>query len=239
MSDTQGFELAEPADLLRQVVVGLPIGPRCEIDNALPTGVANKLTVEPRPALGLDLAVQAATDVTIGARTELLRDKILRPRPHAFADVVPRDDEVLRVVGTAAQNDVDVRVVGVPVIDPDPVELGAEVLLDLTHEIAREALQVGHLRGVFGRNDEPEMMPVVFAAFGELFHIGFVGLGTEHARLLAVARHTLTLQIVEMRTERRAAGAVPDDPRLDGGEPRAAGQQPVGLHAGDTAAAEA
>src|SRR3954471_17070935 len=86
MSDTQGFELAEPADLLRQIVVGLPIGLRCEIDNALPTGVANKLTVEPRPALGLDLAVQAATDVTIGARTELLRDKILRPRPHAFAD---------------------------------------------------------------------------------------------------------------------------------------------------------
>ena len=50
------------------------------------------------------------------------------------------------VVGAAAQDDVDVRVVGVPVIDPDPVEFGAEVLLDLAHEVAREALQVGHLR---------------------------------------------------------------------------------------------
>ena len=63
MSDAQGFELAEPADLLRQVVVGLPIGLRREIDDALPTGIADKLTVEPCPALGLDLAVEAATDV--------------------------------------------------------------------------------------------------------------------------------------------------------------------------------
>ena len=62
----------------------------------MPAGVADKLAVEPCPALGLDLALEAATDVEVGARPELLRDEILRPRPHALADVVPRDDEVLR-----------------------------------------------------------------------------------------------------------------------------------------------
>ena len=82
-------------------------------------------------------------------------------------------------------------------------------------------------------------MPVVLAAFGELFHIGVVALGTEHARFLAVLRHALAAQIIEMRIERCAAGAVADDPRLDGGEPRAARQQPIGLHAGDTAATKA
>ena len=102
--------------------------------------------------------------------------KILRPRPHALADVVPRDHEILPVVGAAAQDDVDVRVVRVPVIDPDPVELGAEVFLGLAHQVAREALQVGHLGSIFGRDDEPEMMPVVLAALAELLYVGIVGL---------------------------------------------------------------
>ena len=102
------------------------------------------------------------------------------------------------VVGAAAHDDVDVRVVGVPVIDADPVEFRAEVLLHLSHEVARERLQVGHLRGVLGRDDEPEMMPVVLASLGERLHVGVVGLGTEHARLLAVARHALAAQIIEM-----------------------------------------
>ena len=131
MGEAEGSELAEPADLLGQVFVGLPIRTRREIDDALLTGIADKLPVEPRPALGLDLVVQAAADVEVGARPKLLRNEILRPRPHALADIVTRDHEVLPVIGAAAQDDVDVRVVGVPVIDADPVELGSEVLLDL------------------------------------------------------------------------------------------------------------
>ena len=43
-------------------------------------------------------------------------------------------------------------------------------------------------------------MPVVLAALGELLHIGVLGLETERARLLAVARLALTLQMVEIRT---------------------------------------
>ncbi|MNT87734.1 hypothetical protein D3C72_2281830 [compost metagenome] len=57
----------------------------------------------------------------IGARTQLLGDEILRAGAHAFLDVVARDDEVLAVVGATAQDDMDVRVVRVPVIDADPV----------------------------------------------------------------------------------------------------------------------
>ena len=58
---------------------------------------------------------------------------------HPLLDVVAGDDEILAVVGAAAHDDVDVGIVGVPVIDADPIELGAEILLHLAHQLAGEA----------------------------------------------------------------------------------------------------
>src|SRR3546814_8315319 len=117
----------------------------CSSDLALPTRIADELPVEPCPSLGLDLIGQAAADVEIGARSKLLGDEILCPRPHALADVVPRDHEVLPTVGAATQDDMDVWVVGVPVIDPDPIEFGSEVLFDLAHEVARVQIGRAHV----------------------------------------------------------------------------------------------
>ena len=62
------------------------------------------------------------------------------------------------------------RVVGVPVIDGDPVQPRAEIGSHLPREIAREGLQIGHLAGVLGRDDEAEMVPVVLAPLGEGEH---------------------------------------------------------------------
>ena len=70
-----------------------------EVDDAGVTGVADELPVELRPALGLDLALERAADVEIGARPQLLGDEVLGPGAHALLDVVARDDEVLAVVG--------------------------------------------------------------------------------------------------------------------------------------------
>ena len=61
----------------------------------------------------------------------------------------------------------DVRIIGVPVIDADPVELRAEVLLHLPHQVAGEGLEVCHLDRVLRRDDEAEMVPVVLGALGE------------------------------------------------------------------------
>ena len=44
----------------------------------------------------------------------------------------------------------DVGVVGVPVIDADPIQLRAEVFFHLPHQLARVCFQVGHIRGVLG-----------------------------------------------------------------------------------------
>ena len=56
----------------------------------------------------------------------------------------------------------NVRVVGVPVIDGGPIELRAEILLHLSHQLAGEGFEVGNIHGVLGRDDEPEMMAVLF-----------------------------------------------------------------------------
>ncbi len=61
-------------------------------------------------------------------------------------------------------------------IDGDPIELGAEVLLHLADQLAGEALEVGHLRRVLGRDDEAEMMAVILAPLGEGLGIGILGL---------------------------------------------------------------
>ena len=64
------------------------------------------------------------------------------------------------------------RIVGVPVIDRDPVELGAEIAFGVGHQLAGEGAKVGHLGRVLGRHGEPEMMPVVLAALGEGLRVG-------------------------------------------------------------------
>ncbi len=89
--------------------VRLASGVRREVDDAVSIGIADELPVELGPALGLDLALERAADVEIGARPQFLRDQILGAGAHALLDVVARDDEVLAVVGDAAHDDVDVR----------------------------------------------------------------------------------------------------------------------------------
>ena len=178
VGEAERLELAEAPDLERMKFVGLAVGPRREVDDAGAVAVAGELPIKIGPALGLDLAFERAADLVIGARPEFLRDQIPRPIAHAFLDVVAGDDEVLAVLAHAAHEQMDVGMVGVPVIDGDPIELGAEVLFHLPDEVAGEGLEVRHLHGVLGRDDEPEMMPVVLAALGERLRVGVIGAGS-------------------------------------------------------------
>ena len=97
------------------------------------------------------------------------------------------------------------RIVGVPVVDGDPIESGPKIGFHLPREVSREGSEIGHLRGVFGRDDEAEVVPVILRSIGKSSIVGTVALGVEHARLLAVARNALALQIGDMRRHRRRA----------------------------------
>ena len=110
-------------------------------------------------------------------------------RAKALADVVTAYDQVLAVVGAAADEHVDMGVVGVPMIHCDPVEPRSEVALRVLHQLAREGPKVGKLARVLRRDCEPEMMPVPFAPFGESLRVGVVG-GASNIRASAPSRVT-------------------------------------------------
>ena len=135
-----------------------------------------------------------------------------------LSDIIAADDEVLSVIRAASNEDVDVWIVGVPVIDRDPIQPRAEIPLHVPHQLASESTEVGHLAGIFGRDREAEMMPVILAAFGKSLRIGGLRGGVEHARILPVAGYPLTLEISDMFGEWRRVkplAVVADDPRHD------------------------
>ena len=118
----------------------------------------------------------------LAAWSEFGRDTLGGPIAEATTDVFAADDQVLAIVGAASDQNVDVRVVGVPVIDGNPIEFGAEIALDILHQLAREAAQVRQLGRILGRDDEPEMVPVIRRALGEGLFVGRVRRGVEHIR---------------------------------------------------------
>ena len=65
-------------------------------------------------------------------------------------------------------------------IDGDPVELGSEVSLGLSHQITGEGLEVREPVRVIRGHDEPEMVAILLASIGEGPMIGIIVLGIEH-----------------------------------------------------------
>jgi hypothetical protein len=162
-----------------------------------------KRSVEAGPAFGLDLSPEALMNLALGSRAEFKRDPLRRPLPKPFADIVSADDKVPSVIRSTSHEDMDVRVVRIPVIDRNPFQLRPEVALGVVHEFTGEGAKVRHLCGVFGRDNEPEMMPVFRAALGERSPIRVVRGRVEKARVLAIAGHAFALEIGDVPGERR------------------------------------
>src|SRR5262249_17340382 len=118
------------------------------------------------------------------------------------------------------------------------IELGAEISLGLPHQVPGERLEIGELLRVLRGHDEPEMMPVTFAALGEGAVIGIIMLGIEHPTRSAVLRYAFPPQIGQVGAKRRPSGPLPYDTRFDGNTARPVRHQPGGRDACGTAAAE-
>ena len=102
------------------------------------------------------------------------------------------------------------RIVGVPVVDRNPVQFGSEISRDVGHQLAGEGAEIAKLSGILRRNDKSKMMAVVPAAFGKGAFIRRVQPRVEHPGVRTVARHALALQIGDVLGQwcRAKAGAV-------------------------------
>ena len=189
--------------------------------HAIVAGLALQGAIQARPPLLIHLAPQGLLDLQLGARAQPFGRQFGGAMAEPIGDVVARDDEVFAGVVAPAHDDVRVRVVGVPVIDGHPIEARAKVGLHATHEVPGIGAQVFQLRAIFGRKDEAEVMPVVGAAFLERIEVGGIGLRPVGLARLAIAAHTIALDIAQVLGKRLRAGSVLiEQQRLDGHTPR-------------------
>jgi hypothetical protein len=208
------------------------------IHHSVPAGgLARERPIELGPALCLDLVLEIASDLRHRSRAELLCDQRAGAVAHAVADIVAADDEVLAGVGFAAHEDMDVRVLSVPVVDRYPIEVGAEIPGGLIHEVSRELPQVGQLARVVGRDDEPEVVPVIFAALGEARAVHPVALRIEQLPALAVPGDPVALKVGDVRPKRSWRPSPANDTRLDDRTTRPAEQRARSADAGGTTSA--
>src|SRR5262245_23369692 len=78
--------------------------------------IAVERAIERGPPIGFDLSVQIATDLEIGSRSELERGEMRSAGAQSVADVVAGNDEIAAMVGLAPYDDMDMRVVRIPMI---------------------------------------------------------------------------------------------------------------------------
>ncbi|MCY1298096.1 hypothetical protein D9M70_475660 [compost metagenome] len=183
---------------------------------AIVASLALQCAIQARPALQLHFALQGPLDLQIGARPQPFGRQFGGPVAETMGDVVTRDDEVLAGVVAPAQDDVDVRVVGIPMIHRHPVQARAQVGFHAPHQVPGVGAQVVQLGTVFWRDDEAEMVPVVLAALLECTKVGLVRLRPIGPPRLAIAAGAVALDVAQVLGQRPWAGlALVDQQGLD------------------------
>src|SRR5690606_33724236 len=79
-------------------------------------GLAQQLAIEAGPAILTDFALQPLPDLPFGTRSQPFGGQLAGPVAHALRDIVACDDQVPPGFVLATQDDMGMRVVGVPVV---------------------------------------------------------------------------------------------------------------------------
>ena len=165
-------------------------------------------------------------NIALAARAEFHGHALFGAGAQALADIGAVDHEVLSIARNAPDQHMDMRIVGVPVIDRDPVEpnvrVDIQIACHILHHLAGESAQVRHLAGILRRDDEAEVMPVVLAALGEGFAIGSVRPGIEHLAVRSITGDTVAFEIGDMACERcgtKRCASMADNARFDDDAP--------------------
>ncbi|MAN88743.1 MAG: hypothetical protein CL555_18655 [Algoriphagus sp.] len=158
----------------------------------------------------VDLGGELAGLLDLPNGTEFQRRQLAGPFADTMNDVVAVDDQILPQIVLAPDDDMHMGMAGVVVIDRHPIELGAEVGFHPAHEVAGIGRKVRQLRAVVGRDDEPELVAVILAAFQEGVAIRAVLGARIKLAALAVARGAVALDIAQMGVRLPALSRVKD-----------------------------
>ena len=191
LGEAEAFEFSHAPDQCRpSVSLRRAIGSGAQVDHPIMLGsLAGEGAIELGPTVGLNLGVETATNLKIASRQEFQSGKMCSSGAHALADVVAGNHEVAAVTAFAAHDDMDVGIVCVPVVDPNPIELRAEIPLGLRHQVPGERPKVGELLRVLRGHDEAEMVAIALAAIGERAMISVVMFSIEHPAGSALLRY--------------------------------------------------
>ena len=187
-------------------MLGPQVGDPCPV-----VGGDAQSPVEAGPTFGFDFLLQGRSNFLLATRPKLQRDTLFGTIPKPPADVVPADDEIPTVIGTPADQNMDMRVVGIPVIDCDPVEFGAEIPRGIAISSRVNARRSLHVGCILGRNDEAEVVAVVLTSLGKRALVRHIGLRVEQTGVGAIARDAIPLQISDMLGQRRRAESMRRD----------------------------
>ena len=209
------FQGLQAADAERAVEVAVDLaglGP--QVQHQL-LGLRQHGAVDAGEALGRDHGRKLDLQLPVGLRAKLQGGQLLRPQPHAVGDVVLGDDEVLALIVVPADDDVAVRVTGIEVVDRDPVQPRAQILLHLPHHVTGEGTQVREVVAVLRGDDEAELVAVLPAALGEGLAVRLLGLGAIEPAALPITRRAVALKVKDVGVGSPAAQLEAHDPRLD------------------------
>ncbi len=220
--ETQLLEPLQAPDQERPVVSILDGGRKPSQVQSSVLRAPLKGMIETRPALLHHLTGQALLDLTLRPRPQPTRGEFRGAMAHSVSDVVARDDQVLAGLIPAPQQDMDMRIVGIPMIGRHPFEPGSEIALDLRHEFPCVGLQVADLGAVFRRDDNLEVMSITLDPVREGFGVNLFPIPRIEMTGTAIGLDTVPLDVVEILPERgRLDSRMLDDAELDDGPPRA------------------
>ena len=157
------------------------------------------LAVEPGPAVEANFFAAPLNNLERTSGSETLRNQVFGYLAQAARQVVARNHHIAHAGIAATDHDMRVRMTGIVVIYGDPVETPPGIALHLRHELARCRLEVAHARTVFRRDDDPELVRVVFAALQEVRRINAFRVAVIEQTACPVPARAVALEVTDMR----------------------------------------
>jgi|GEM_PF-4120187 hypothetical protein len=150
------FKVAKPIHFLCRSNLCSTFGAGLDVvvgDDAIQPGAALERTVDLSPLFAFDAAFAREEDLTFGARPKLALDEPFAQFAYAAFEVLAVDFQRATVFPDAADQEVDVRVVGVVMVNGDPLKARVKIAFHLRNQVTDVSVKIDAV-GVFGRHDE-------------------------------------------------------------------------------------